>query len=152
MHDLTRFVAIIKQVIRANMKNRAAIFGLVDGMTASVGVLVGSWSAHNDQAIIGALIGLAVAEGFGMGSGEFLSSNEVLSAIIIAIATAIGCLTPILAILIWGTSLIWPILVLYIAVGLVIGHLQEGNSWRNHARTFVLLGLVSLITFLVTHL
>jgi hypothetical protein len=75
---------------------RPAIFGVFDGLTSLIGVLIGM--SRHPALILTAAIGLAVAGCVGMAAGEWLSDNDtgLGAAAVIGVATGTGTLLPAL--------------------------------------------------------
>ena len=80
------------------MKNvKHAVFGLFDGLTVVLGVIIGLYSSHPDL-ILTTAVAVGVAEAIGMFSGEWLSETKsgLRGPIVIGVATCTGSILPAL--------------------------------------------------------
>lgn len=70
------------------------IFGVSDGLTSALGVVIPLALAH--QSMLAVVAGLAIAAAIGMGAGEWLSDKEGSwrSAIAMALASFVGTMIP----------------------------------------------------------
>jgi VIT1/CCC1 family predicted Fe2+/Mn2+ transporter len=76
--------------------SRPAVFGMFDGLTCYLGVMLGL--ASHPRLIVAAAVGVGAAETVGMAAGEWLSSskNGFVSSAVIGVATGAGAIIPAL--------------------------------------------------------
>jgi VIT1/CCC1 family predicted Fe2+/Mn2+ transporter len=75
-----------------------AVFGLFDGLTSLIGVLLPLWDRSDPAALVHTALGLALAEAVGMAAGDWLSDSDEgpAAACVIGAATGLGTLLPTL--------------------------------------------------------
>lgn len=75
----------------------SAIFGLFDGTVSVLGVILGL-AVASPHVVVSAAVGLAVASSVGMGAGQYLGdrSRRIHLALVMAGATVVGTLAPLL--------------------------------------------------------
>jgi VIT1/CCC1 family predicted Fe2+/Mn2+ transporter len=123
---------------------KEAIFGSVDGMTSTLGVVAGLLATSaSAPKIVAAAIGIAVAATVGMGAGQYLSDGErnLRKALVMAVATLVGSVIPAVPFA-FGDSracVAASIGVTVLAAG-VIGH------YRGYLVTYSILIVVSVVT------
>ena len=128
-----------------------AVFGGVDGLVATVGIVLGvGIASHGTGPVWHAVLALFVAEGIGMSVSEFLSDNEtgLRGASIMGAATGL----PILAVgLPWtvlgrSAALVASLLVAVVLAGAIA--VLRGGGCKGWAQTFGVLAGVSVVAAL----
>lgn len=130
-----------------------AIFGASDGMTSALGVIIPLALAGHSMTVV--IIGLAISASVGMGGGLYLSdgSGRLKSAIVMALATAIGTVLPALPFMLLPKALAVPLSVLIvIAIGqfIVTAKKQVVSTKKAYLETYGILITVSLLTVILT--
>jgi hypothetical protein len=130
------------------LDRQEAIFGSFDGMTSTLGVVAGLLVSHsNNIKIITAVIGISVAATIGMGAGQYLSDGKrnLREAIVMAIATLIGCVLPGIPFVFGnGTINIISAIIITLFAASYIGY------YRGYKITYSILLIVSAITVLLS--
>ena len=125
-----------------------AIFGSFDGMVSVLGVIV---ALTVSPTLIPAALGLAVASAVGMGAGEYLSDNgrSVGAAGMMAGATLVGTLSPVLPVVLgapWWSAI--PVVLALAALVARQNALTRGpRAW---AETYLLLAIAAGATVALT--
>lgn len=123
---------------------KEAIFGSLDGMTSTLGVIAGLLALNSPSPkILAAAIGIAVAATVGMGAGQYLSDGKknLREASVMAVATLIGCVLPALPFIFGATfACIVASVIITLLAALFIGH------YRGYIITYSILLIVSVIT------
>jgi hypothetical protein len=120
-----------------------AVFGSFDGMTSVLGVIAGLLGRPR-HVIIAAAVGLAVASAVGMGAGEYLGDRDrsLRMAAVMAVATAVGTLLPVVPLLALP-KLAGEIGAALVAVGLTVVIACYRRRW---VETFGVLAVVAAAT------
>ena len=95
-----------------------AIFGMFDGLTSSLGVVIALLLQHQSTAhLFNIIVGLSLSSGLSMGYGEWLADEEGNDhrALIMAGSTALGCFIPALPFLLFSGffAYLWAIVIMY---------------------------------------
>lgn len=127
----------------------AAVFGAFDGVTSSLGVLLGL--ASHPSIVLPAAVGVGAAETVGMAAGQWLSdSDDGLGA-----ATGAGCVTPALPYaLAHGTvaAAAACVLVLALTAGIALLRSAPGARVRPFAQSYAILAAVAAVVLAVHQL
>jgi hypothetical protein len=120
------------------------IFGVFDGMTSVLGVIAGLLTKPK-HLIITAAIGLAVASAVGMGAGEYLgdSRRRLRIAFVMAGATALGTMLPVVPLLIFRHRLTGEIWAGVVTLALTTFIAHRRKRWLE---TFGVLAVVAVAT------
>lgn len=125
------------------------IFGVSDGLTSSLGVVIPMALLH--QPMLAVIAGLAMAAAIGMGGGEYLSDKESSwrRATAMAVASFVGTAIPASPFFVLNS---WPAAiassVLCVSTGIAISETKARQTSRPAAylQTFGILGAASLAT------
>lgn len=128
---------------------RQFVFGVSDGLTSALGVVIPLALAH--QPMLAVIAGLAMAAAIGMGGGEYLSDKESSwrRAAAMAVASFVGTVIPAGPFFVLNS---WPAAVvsgaLCVTTGIAISETKAHQAGRRAAylQTFVILGVASLAT------
>ena len=140
-----------KQKRKGNNPNREAIFGSIDGMTCSAGLIA---SLHaSPHALLVALMAIAFAEAIGMSAAEWASESEtgMRQIITMGAATAFGVLLPGVPILLIGGLVgLGGAIVLGLGMAFVLAKMRGGQAfyWQIPA----VLSIVAVLSALAAQL
>jgi len=130
-----------------------AVFGVFDGLTSVIGVLVALGAAH-PAVVMSAVLGLAAASTMSMAAGEWLSSSDraIRPALVMGAATLVGTILPAVGFMVLGHGA-----ALVVAGGVSL-LLCAGIAWyrsrfeppvRAWAETFGIFAVAVAVTYLV---
>lgn len=127
-----------------------AIFGAFDGIICVLGIIFSL--VHSPNLIFMAGLGVAVAEGIGMASGEWLSDsdNGFGASIAIGTATALGSLVPVLPFLFVGGTVALAIsfgILILINMGITYLRMSERGLKRAIIETYGVMTIAALAVF-----
>lgn len=127
------------------------IFGVFDGMTSVLGVLAGLITRPR-HVIIAAAVGLAVASAVGMGAGEFLgdSRRRLKIAAVMALATAIGTMLPIIPLFVFRSRITGEIGAGIVTLALTIFIAHRRKRWVETFGVLVVVAVATTAVALVT--
>jgi hypothetical protein len=129
-----------------------SIMGSFDGITAGTGVALMA-STISSHAVVITLLGLAIAEFFGMGGAKKLSGGNYRQAAVMSFASFLGCFWLAFPyIFAHGNAARIGALVMWLIAGLIIGKLRRGKNWQTYATTFAVLGSTAIATFFASKL
>jgi hypothetical protein len=128
-----------------------ATFGLFDGVTSALGVVVGLVAAGaSPHTILVAAAGLAVAAAVGMAFGDYLAGASTRSASVMGAASLLGSLIPALPVVAWpGMGGDYASLALVLAVAVVIAQVRGGTP-RDYTTTAATLAIASGLSIAVS--
>lgn len=143
---------VVIYMLRSEVKN--AIFGLFDGLTVVLGVIIGLYPHHPDLIFKSALC-VGVAEALGMGAAEWLSETKsgIHGPLTIGISTLLGTALPALPFLFLskGTSaLIASTIFLIAAIVIATARAQDRKFVRSGIETVLILTIVSACVWLIS--
>ena len=117
--------------------NPTAIFGLEDGCSSAMGVILGAGISLGTRGLLVAAVALAVSASVSMAGGQWLSTGNRREAAIMGLATALGSFAPALPWLVLSGS---PAFILCMAIagwlGVLIAELRPGGRRSSYALTF----------------
>lgn len=129
-----------------------AVFGAFDGLTSSLGVLLGL--AAHPHLVLPAAIGVGAAEMVGMAAGQWQSDSDdgLGAALVIGASTGAGCVLPAIpfALLHPGAAaIVSAVLVLAVTAG--IARLRAGRRGRRRAviESYLILAATAAVVLLV---
>lgn len=128
-----------------------SVFGLFDGVTAIMGVLVALVS-KGSSAILLAAIGLAIAEAVGMGAGEFLSDSDtgIKGSAAIGLGAVAGILAPVIPwLFVHGSVALISSIMIALLIGILIGKLRS-KGLRGYIESLGVLLLAGGLTTIFT--
>lgn len=134
---------------------KPAIFGMFDGLTSSLGVILALLAAPH--ALLLAALGVGVSGTVGMAAGEYLSEsdNGFLASVVMGLATGLGVLLPILPFMFLSgvVPLILSILITISTVAFISKlRVTETKSYKRAAlESFSILLVVGLSVWLGLH-
>lgn len=127
-----------------------ATFGAFDGLSGTLGVLLGLIATHSDPGVVLHVCAAGAAcNAVSMGSGQYLGdkggAGRVRRAAVMGVATLLGALAPALpyALLPGWAGRIGAVLVV-LAAGAVVAHLRPARGIRAYVITYGLLAAASL--------
>ena len=124
---------------------REAVFGMLDGTTSCLGVVVGLVIAgtRSGPHILAAALGLGIAATVGMGAGEYLSdtTRSLRLAAVMGAATFLGSVLPAVPFATgYGVGQLLAALAITVLAALLIGRV------RGFGITFAILAVVAVLT------
>lgn len=139
-------------VERVSIKN--AIFGLFDGLTVVLGVIIGLYSHHPDL-IFKTALGVGTAEALGMGAAEWLSESTkgLKGPTLIGLSTLIGTILPGLSFALFSASIAaWLSALIFLVSAIVIAmaRMQEKKFVRSAIESVGILTVVSVVVWLIS--
>ena len=134
---------------QASELTKQAVFGVSDGVTSSLGVVLPLALLH--RSLVLPVLGLAICAAVGMGGGEYLGDTNASlpSATVMAVASFVGTLLPALPLLFISGSLGLALgVALTVAVAIVIAEVKatERGRRRSYVETFGILGVAAILT------
>ena len=125
-----------------------AVFGLFDGMTSVLGMVLALALFGTLRGLIVATVAGAVGAGASMAAGEWLADNDQSphKALIMGLATLIGCMAPAVPFYLtqhWVAYAACGVLV--VALGCVIAHLRPEKAPRSYIQTFAVLAIATAL-------
>lgn len=140
-------------VVLGTEEGGSAVFGAFDGVTSVLGVLV-SLLGQKELVLVRACLGLALASSIGMGFGQYTGDKErrLISAVVIALATAVGTLLPVIGFIFFAKRMAVVIGTLaVIGLGILIGYQRSKSSPKRiaYGQTFLLLILATGVNVFV---
>lgn len=136
-------------------EQQEVILGAFDGITSSLGGVVGLTLHGNIRLLVVITLNYAVAAAMGMGLGEFLSLRNKPDqrwhrTRLMAEASFFGSILPAIPFIFFG---LWPGVLLAgagaIITGAIIGHVR-GGGWRSYVGTYAAMAVVTGVTTAVT--
>lgn len=139
-------------VERVSVKN--AIFGLFDGLTVVLGVIIGLYSHHPDL-IFKTALGVGTAEALGMGAAEWLSETKsgLRGPIVIGLSTLVGTILPASCFLLFSASIAaWLSASIFLAsaIAIAMARMQEKKFVRSAIESVGILAIVSCVVWLIS--
>ena len=126
-----------------------AIFGLFDGLTSVLGMVLALVVTGNMKGLVVAVVAATVSASLGMGAGEWLSDSEesYKRAEVMSIATFLGTLLPGIPFF-FGRSIgsYLACCVLTTGLGVLIAELRPGARIPSYLKTFLVLVVVTGIS------
>lgn len=133
---------------------KVAIFGSFDGILAGIGIVASLATTVSALNILRGGVGIAIAELFGMGIGEWLSDsdNDLSQAIVMGAVSGMAVLIPTLPFLI--THGVIAHILSYGVCGLVACFIAwaRGNRWKDYITTIGVLIFSVIATMILTHI
>lgn len=138
--------------MRSEVKN--AIFGLFDGLTVVLGVIIGLYS-HHPNLIFKTALGVGIAEALGMGAAEWLSETKsgLRGPAVIGVSTLMGTLLPSLGFLVLarGSAATFAAVVFLIsAIAIATVRAQGKKFVRSAVESVGILAIVSVAVWLIS--
>lgn len=136
------------------MSIKNAIFGLFDGLTVVLGVIIGLYLHHPDLIFKSALC-VGVAEALGMGAAEWLSETKsgIRGPLTIGISTLLGTALPAVPFLLLarGTAATFAAAIFLIsAITIATARAQDRKFVRSGIETVLILTIVSACVWLIS--
>jgi hypothetical protein len=114
-----------------------AVFGLEDGCSSAMGVILGAGITLSSRALLVAAVALAVAASVSMAGGLWLSNGDKRQAFVMAGATLVGSFLPAVPWLVVSGALAFGLCVaIAVALGVLIAELRPGKPLASYAQTF----------------
>ncbi len=131
---------------RSSARATTAIFGASDGLVATMALILATMR-HGHTVVVAAVLGLLIAEGFGMAASQYLSdpSRDLALALIMGAATSLAIIVPGLPWLFTrgGPAIAASCVIGFVLAG-VIAYLRPGG-WEEWVQTYGILLAVSAI-------
>lgn len=133
---------------------KPSIFGMFDGLTSLLGVLIPLLS-YEHLLVFRTCLGLAVSSAISMGLGEYLSSDKTIpkksrvnNSLYMGVFTGIGCLAPVIPFAFIGGSTALAIsLVLYILLTCVVASMKSSDvGWKASLIQTFAISLVAVLS------
>lgn len=129
-----------------------AVFGAFDGLTSSLGVLLGL--AAHPHLVLPAAVGVGAAEMVGMAAGQWQSDSEggIGASLVIGTATGAGCILPAVPFaLVYPTAAATASAVLVLTVTAGIAQLRAGRRGRRRAviESYLILAATTAVVLVV---
>lgn len=142
-------------VLEKESRVETAVFGSFDGLISAIGVIV-ALGAMNQNALLVAIAGLAVASGVGMAAGEWLSSTKcsIANALVMGIATIAGTIAPAIPFFIFPI-VIATLVSVVIAIGLGVAiakYRSPDRGNRAYVETMSILAMAVGLTAIVSQI
>lgn len=139
-------------VERVSVKN--AIFGLFDGLTVVLGVIIGLYS-HHPGLIFKSALCVGVAEALGMGAAEWLSETKsgLRGPLTIGLSTLMGTVLPVLPFLLMSratAATVTASVFLLSALAIATARAQEKKFVRSAIESVGILAIVSACVWLIS--
>ena len=117
-----------------------AVFGIEDGASSAMGVILGAGISLNSRALLIAALALAVSAAVSMGGGQWLSTGDKRQSIVMGLATFVGSFLPAAPWLIFEGALAFGLCVgIAIGLGVLIAELRPGKPLESYIATFSVL-------------
>ncbi len=123
-----------------------AIFGASDGLVATMAIILATMR-HGHMVVVAAVLGLLIAEGFGMAASQYLSDpkRDLVLAVVMGGATSLAIVVPGLPWLFTrGDPAITASCLIGFVLAGVIAYLRPGG-WEEWVQTYGILIVVSAI-------
>jgi VIT1/CCC1 family predicted Fe2+/Mn2+ transporter len=118
------------------------VFGLFDGTTSALGVIVATAATGNAKAVIVASVALAVGAAVSMAAGQWLSDTKrsLRRALVMGLATLLGSILPAVPFFAVSGFLAWVCCgVVTVALASLIAEVRPGAPLPSYAITFTVL-------------
>lgn len=113
------------------------VFGLEDGASSAVGVILGAGLSLSSRSLIVASVALAVSASVSMAGGQWLAAGNARQAAVMGGATFIGSFGPAIPWLVSGGALAFALCGLVaLGLGVCIAELRPGAPLPSYAQTF----------------
>ena len=120
-------------------KKEEAIFGVFDGVSSSLGVIL-AMAINGSGALVVAAVALAIGASVSMGLGEWLSDNSesFMRAFVMGSATFIGAISPAIPFIFLEREIVTYILcgIIVTAICIIIAKIRPGGWPKSLVTTF----------------
>ena len=131
----------------SQVQSAQAVFGLFDGATSALGLVISLAIASNVHTLTIAVVALSIAAGIGMAFGEWLSDSKssISLAVIMGIATFVGTILPAIPFFVLGSTTLAFVLcgLTTLCIGSIIAELRPGDRKSSYLKTFSVLTIAT---------
>lgn len=131
-------------MVPANNDKPTATFGLEDGTSSAMGVILGAGISLGTRGLLVAAVALAVSASVSMAGGQWLATGDKRQATIMGLSTTVGSFFPAVPwLFLSGLPAFALCILVALFLGALIAELRPGPRASSYAVTFGVLGVAT---------